>query len=189
MYNKKRNVIFCHVPKCCGTSVRRSIDGDFCGIPHVPISHDFKLYKNASFSFAFARNPWDRFVSAFHYLNAGGLGNQQDRMYQKTYFQKHNGCFNSFIKSRNFMQVLHFKPISFYLDDLDKIDFIGRFENLQNDFNYICEKLSIPSTEILHIRKSKHKHYKDYYNEETAAIVEEIYNKDIELFGYKFEGS
>jgi hypothetical protein len=67
------------------------------------------------------------------------------------------------------------------------VDFIGRHEMLQHDFDTICNKLNMPSIELLRANRSRHrKPYPDYYDDETKEIVRKIYKKDIELFGYEF---
>ncbi|WP_448570995.1 sulfotransferase family 2 domain-containing protein [Trichothermofontia sp.] len=70
--------IFFHIPKAAGISVAKSLFGSLGG-GHVTAQrvviifsqHEFESY----FKFTFVRNPWDRLLSAYNYIKAGGLLN------------------------------------------------------------------------------------------------------------------
>ena len=138
------------------------------------------------FVFTFVRNPWSRLVS--YYSQMKRPINLKDSNRKKLYDLANGSTFCNFLKKLNKFAGGKDVQNNFYLLNGTPIDFIGRFENLQEDFNVVCDKIGIPRQELPHKNKSKHKHYTEYYDEETKQIVAETYAKDIEYFGYEFGG-
>mgnify|MGYP001157014909 CR=1 FL=1 len=195
-YNDETESIFIHIPKTAGISVSKSIYGENKG--HTKLLH-YQRYDEERFDryykFAFVRNPWDRFVSAFYYLKKGGR-NQQDKSWAAKYLM--NGeSLNGFIEringDKNFRRDVlihqHFEPQINYLKDKSgnlNIDFIGRFENLNDDFQKIANHLQI-SAKLKEININKEKdHYKTYYNDKTKEIIERLYAEDIIKLNYQW---
>jgi len=144
-------------------------------LPYFELKNVYpEVYENKSdyFKFAFTRNPWHRIVSAWKFAFAGG----RIKHYGKVPFHK-------FIKK--YLDAWLCVEMN-TLDFCDGCYFIGKFENLQEDFNTICDKIGIPRRQLPHKNPTKHKHYTKYYDDETKQIVAEKYVKDIEYFGYKF---
>ena len=64
--------------------------------------------------------------------------------------------------------------------------FVGRFETLEEDWARLCEKLSL-DVKLPHRGKRRDpKHYREYYDEETRRMVEEVHAVDLEKYGYSF---
>lgn len=186
--------IFIHVPKTAGTSIRRFLP--FRGINYHSApdgSNDNKTgaYKMGAarrikrgledvwddyFKFAFVRNPWDRTVSCW---KKNALGHKS---------------FSSFLDAHPYRESNH-NLIWHTLPQLDHIcdakgklivDYIGRFENLQEDLGVVCDKLGIARRKLPHLNKSKHKPYWEYYVDSQREFVYDLYKREIEYFGYEF---
>ena len=155
---------------------------------------EYDVDQDGKFKFAFVRNPYDRLYSCWY--SKFGRYNSYDEITEKLYVEKFISSGDDVMTFKNFVKNVvskcdvkcanvHYASLV-SLIPLSKLDFIGRFENLQNDFNVVCDKIGIPHQQLPHKNKSKHKSYTEYYDDETKQIVAEKYAKDIEYFGYKF---
>jgi len=129
------------------------------------------------FKFTFVRNPWDWQVSLYHFI----LDRPHNPGHEAT---KAMGGFRNFVLSR---EGLTFTQTG-CLTDADGnllVDFIGKFENLDQDFGLVCEKVGI-SARLPHINKMQRSGYRDYYDSETRDLTAKLYAEDIERFGYTF---
>ena len=66
------------------------------------------------------------------------------------------------------------------------VDFIGRFENLKNDFRLICKRIG-RNVDLPFENKTEHSEYRYYYDNITKDTVGKWFEKDIELFDYSFQ--
>lgn len=165
------------------------------------------------FKFAFVRNPWDRFVSLYHNFyysshisckNRGRNGKNEVMHYSgreekyKTLFWKSKTFEDFCIRCERepwdggqmIIDEPHFKPQFNFVSINNKIemDFIGRYENINEDWQELCRHLNIEGCSLnAHILSSKRsKDYRQYYNKQTRECVERMYAKDIKSFRYEF---
>jgi len=186
--NQKKYIWFL-IPKCGSNSIRNFLHKNSEIVSNeqfkeaVRTGIDWENY----FKFIIVRNPWDRLLSAWQ----DKVRKQWDEKYRfpqfriKYFEQFHDKDFSFFVKNCEINRDPHLRSIS-ELVDISGIDFIGKLENLQEDLGIICDKIGIPRQQLPHTNKTNHKHYIEYYDDETREIVAEKYAKDIEYFGYKF---
>ena len=195
MISHKHKCIFVHIRKTGGISVSSFLteidsDAEYAFHPdhslHAPLDWYRETYGeqiyNDYFKFSIVRNPWSLRVSFCKWLakhDHGRLGKYARRLPFSDWVKRYAVKWNPNKTGVGLTQLGYLNPV-------EDMDFIGRFENLEEDFNVVCDKIGIPHQELPHENKSKHKHYTEYYDDETRQIVAEKYAKDIEYFGYEF---
>ena len=129
------------------------------------------------FKFGFVRNPFDRFVSACFFLNRRNPG-----------FAGHEVEFmrRAIARERFRQRVLALPQYRLLADENDApaLDYVGRYETLQESFDEICLRIGIAPSALGRRNESRHRGYEGYYDASLKEAVAEYYRKDFALFGY-----
>lgn len=168
--------IFCHIPKTGGISINNALGLNSIGHRVFDKKKNYKF-----FVFSFVRNPYDRFLSCFYFLKKGGC-NTFDLKDKKFFLRNYDlGEFieKNLLFSSKYQK--HFRPQSFWLPN--GADFIGRFENLQADFDKLMDFLKIEKKQLPLMNTTK----KDAYNlsKKEKNIIYKVYKKDFIKFNYE----
>ena len=197
MYCDSKKFIFNHIGKCGGSSIKHAIhthipyeDLKFiCG--HASLKEMYEMIKENNnipeeyFLFCSVRNPWDRAVSLYYHKKTiqRRLDDQNIKNSEKSS--------HSLPKDMKFKEYLFTYRKNYSISQsYKKSNFIIRFENLQKDFNRVCEIIGIPLTKLPIIDYStgrpKDKKYQEYYDKESKDLVSEVCGEYIEYFNYEF---
>ena len=205
MVNKTKKFVFIHIPKCGGISIQKcNYFNCWHGDSHLTLEdyHRFIFNSNSYKYYSIVRNPWSRMLSVYcywkqmtpshkyYYWDATACRKIQDNdMSFKEFLIKLSEPQIYFSKTRQFnVEMPHVKTQYSFLNVNGKLkmDFVGKIESLQEDFNFICKDIGIPKQDLPHVNKSHHRHYTEYYDDETRDIISEVYRDDIKHFNYKF---
>jgi len=212
----KHKYVFIHIPKTGGTSIshvlsksldtnsdimlmhwmsseelknnqKTAIKHDMPFSGHLAARHIDRKLKDSKkyFKFAFVRNPWDRLVSLYFYLLSTCNNNMTCSFTE--------WIMNDISRIGNIplsCMLIHKKQPQIERltnNNVLLVDFIGRFENIHEDFDKITNNIGVYNTGLPHKNKTHHDHYAKYYNNKTINKVRQWYKEDIDYFGYKFE--
>ncbi len=143
---------------------------------------------NGLFKFAFVRNPWDLQVSSYHHI----------RRERPQYLGGHDN-FTDFLRwkldpERPYQYHIEtsIERQSDYLIDLNGcpcVNFIGRYEQLADDFSRVCRRLGLKCSPLPHRRRAadRDSDYRSYYTDDTAEWIAQHFARDIAWFGYDFD--
>jgi hypothetical protein len=128
------------------------------------------------YKFCFIRNPYDKIISAWNHIN------------------RYNIPFSNYLNLINIcndVEYMHmFMPqVRNIIDEKGKIDinFIGKFENLENDFQTILKNIGIKI--FIHevsksMNKRDHLRFDEYYDQNTLNIVNHLLKEDFKNLDY-----
>jgi chondroitin 4-sulfotransferase 11 len=182
--------IFIHVPKCGGTSINNIIDPSQtkpscnCRRGQIVNKHDHtsaESIKNTNgqvfdsyYKFAFVRNPYDKLVSEYYWAG-------KDKILT---FEKFIYTLESSVRRGE----LHYKQqYKFLCDANNKLlipeSNIFKYENYEQNIKTLQDTLKIDK-EIKKFNSNKHESYDKYFTPRLYEIVNQLYAKDFEMFGY-----
>ncbi len=196
--------IHVHVPKVAGQSIKRHLGEGFVNSAVFPVNdpsagnngthltaaemraNDADGLWASYFSFAFVRNPWDRMVSEFLWrkrLEPKRVSFPDFEMFLDAV--EHGWDF----EDDDFRHTLPQKKFVADSDGLLLVDFLGRYETLHADFSHVCAKLRVVDQPLPRVNHQiVRDHYSRYYTPATRDHVARLFQEDVELFGYQFEG-
>lgn len=123
------------------------------------------------FKFTFERNPWDRQVSYYHL---------------KTKSKDAAICFDRFNRNRRRAYVSNWSLYT--IENNIALDFVGRYETLEQDFATVLDVIGMPETISLAKMNvsNRIRDYRSYYTNQSRAMIGDWYEPEIEHFGYTF---
>ncbi len=149
---------------------------------NILLSNDkFRKY----FSFAFVRNPFERFVSKYAAqikMNKNGVFLDGEKVSFNKWLLWHYENKHPRITKQQISWLTKREQV----DQEILVNFVGKFENLQNNIKYIENKLGI-ILELPRLNVSEHKHYSKYYNQQSKDIVYKCAKNDLKRFNYNFD--
>ncbi|HVS35446.1 MAG TPA: sulfotransferase family 2 domain-containing protein, partial [Gemmataceae bacterium] len=194
-YSHWHRFVFVHVAKAAGVSVRQALGrfadrslwrrvkrrlgwDAFSPLAALPAHATAVQVQRALpeeafqryFKFAFVRNPWDWQVSWYHFL-------RQTLSHPLHAVASRMRDFEEFLMWRleNDRQLQK----SFVTDPQGRllVDFLGRFENLEQDFRMACSRIGL-RVRLPHCNRSRHRDYRWYYTDRTRELVELAWAED-----------
>jgi Sulfotransferase family len=201
MISLQKRFLFVHIPKTAGNSIQSALR-DYSedelvvlrkeqdGIERFGLRNPmFNIKKHSTlaeyrdalgdqqfrqlYKFTCVRNPWDRMVSYYF------TPTQNPEIWNR---KKFRGIISKAVSVADYLRLNRGEK-----DPFENVEYIMRFENLDDDFRAVCASLRIPASSLPHYNRSNSEHYSKYYDVELRELVRERFAAEIERFGYAFE--
>lgn len=192
----EHKVIFIHIPKNAGSTVKNLLVGDnlFNKLKRPWRHRRHKDVNNKDYrKFAIVRNPYERMVSMYAYLNGFLTGNDLLNTYQwdnksESYkiaetMKLNVDGFKEFVKDptgEGWGDAWRLRLLNKQCYWVDKTVTILKYENLEDELSeFFGEKIDLQI-----INKTIHDDFSVYYDEESLDIVYNRYKEDFKRFNY-----
>ncbi len=136
------------------------------------------------FIFTLVRNPWDRMVSYYHWL--------QDQSFDHPAVALSKALeFRGFAAHPQILNSIHSAPYRRYVTDRDgreRCDLFLRLEHVDTDLAALEAHLGFAVSPLSRVNAStRGRDYRPYYDDATRRLVARACAEDIERFGYRFD--
>ena len=129
---------------------------------------------NSYFVFCFERNPYDKAIS---------------RYFWRTKREAVRPSLADYL--RNTRHTLISDWHLYTIDDEVAVDFVGRYERMEEDLEKVRQRIGLPSKLVLPRAKGAYRqdrrHYSDFLSADERALIESECAREFEEFGYTFD--
>lgn len=153
---------------------------------------------NEYYKFTIVRNPWQRYFSFFKYFKSYGekyMRRDESINWREPEINQGKLCVESF-KNKDNQTVLkniilnNNSQDSYYCDESGGVivDYIASFEDFQNEFIFLCDKVGIHAPTLQHGNKSSNSQKMcEIYNQQLIDLVAKKEKNVIELKRYQLD--
>jgi len=202
----KYRYLFIEIPETASWAIRNELCEYYAGEPilHKHASY-IEYYRTAPrdqldyFVFATVRNPLDCLVSRYiKYKHPKPINSTANEMVDKLIvdyadFKRYKDILDHDLSFSQYFKKYHLRPVSEMIDlSSNRLDYVIRYENLQDDFGIVLKKLQIkPVRPIPMVNKTKGKDrsYVDYYEPEVIGQAKRVCGPFMKKWGYEFPES
>lgn len=137
----------------------------------------------AAFVFTLVRNPWDRVLSYYTWLQAQSFDHPAVKLSKAL-------DFDGFLAHDHTQRSLKASPYGSYVrlpSEIEHCDLFVRLEHLDEELPRLEQALSLKLGEFPHVNRSERRDtYRDAYSARGRHIVSQVAEEDISRFGYSF---
>lgn len=188
--------IFVHQPRTAGTSIESALIGkDWWSVEpltkHLTSRAAAEIYRDYwddYLKFTVVRNPYSWFVSLYFTHNRRIVSAEKSNAILR---RVKNGLRKEVSFSSYCMNPIFSKYEPLYSGHQHKnvsgVDFVLRFERLNEDFRQLCQRLDIDRTlSFSHstLKCNQTERYQKHYSDKLVKKIEKVYEDDFKMFGY-----
>ncbi len=136
---------------------------------------------NSYFKFTIIRNPWARAYSWYK-------GVMRDELAQKKQGVNRQQSLKEVLENHIGKGLL--RSQLYWITDFSgkvDLDYIGRFETLEKDFEAVCRQLDVSPISLPHRLKGAGGDYREHFDSESIKLISDYYKNEISMFNYTFD--
>ena len=183
--NETEGILFVHNPKVAGNSLHRFIWGDNerrYTSHRTPTFLVTKQMWETNVSIVAVRHPFDRLISSYSYHTKpeyqGYFSKKLPKLKEMTLEE-----YFDFFKNVPYVIMPQYYYTRHFLSKKE-VDYILRFEDLENDIKEVSQKLRLNYHEIPHLNASKRSKANLIISDSLKQKIINYYRKDFDLLGY-----